>query len=448
MNNKSFFEKANLFLLVFLIITITSCTKDSDTIGLDVQPPSDRLGTNFNDTSQIIAYSVFEESIITTNLSQNVVGYINDPYFGVTQAGLITQFHLPTRDVRFDYNPVLDSVVLLVSYRGFYGDTNSPVNFKVYEVVDDLNPDSSYNQKFNPSIKQKPLNSNPSLYYRSQISTPIDSALPQFRIKLSNRWGQTKIFDKSGQSELVSNDNFVNYFKGLYITADDAIGVGHLVYLGIHESAVSGVYFYYHNDRDTALSFRLLVEKTTCARINRYDHKNYTSAMSQLRNSVTNPDTVLGATQLYLQPGGGINSCLKFPNVREQFKNRRVVINRAELIITNVVPNTKGFYMPSRLTLAKNSGTGSYQFLPDDAITEGDDYFGGIYNSATNDYRFRITRYIQQLVNTTTPDYGLTLFVSGRAIYGNRLIFKGYINGLTSGRLKPLRLELSYTYLD
>jgi hypothetical protein len=170
--------------------------------------------------------------------------------------------------------------------------------------------------------------------------------------------------------------------------------------------------------------------------------------MSQIRNNITNPDTVLGASQLYLHPGGGINSCLKFPNIREQFKNRRVVINRAELIITNVIPNNRGFYMPAKITVAKNSGTGSYLFLPDDAVTEGDVYFGGAYNSSTNEYRFRITRYIQELVNTTTPDYGLTMFISGRAIFGNRLIFTGYRKGLISGRLKPLRLELSYTYLD
>lgn len=450
MNNNPKFVKASCVLLTLLVLTIASCTKEPDSIGLDVQPPSDRLGTNFSDTTEIIAYSVKEDSIVTSGLSQNTVGFIKDPYFGITQAGFATQFHLPTRDVHFDGNPVLDSVVLVISYRGFYGDTNSAVNFKVYELDQDLFADSTYYQFSSFRTKPKPINSNPYTYYQTRISTPImsseDTTMAQFRIKLSTSWGQKKIFDKSGQNEISDNVNLKNYFKGLYITAEDAIGLGHMVYLGINESTVSGIYFYYHTGTVNS-TFRLLVEKT-CARANHFNHNEYNGAISAIQNQVNNNQTSLGANQLYLHPGGGINTYIKFPSVKEQFKGRRVVINRAELVITNVIPNTKGFYVPQKLTLAKNSGTGSYLFTPDDAITEGDDYFGGAFNSATNEYRFRITRYIQEMINSDNPDYGLTVFISGRAVVSNRLIFMGYRKGLVAGRLKPLRLELSYTYLD
>ncbi len=442
-------KTAQLFLLI-IILALNSCTKNEDSIGLDFQPPSDRLGTNFSDSTEISAYSVIEDSIVTSGLSQNVVGWINDPFFGITQAGFATQFHLPSRDVQFSGNPVLDSVVLVISYRGFYGDTNSGVNFKVYELDESLSSSATYHQFFNVNTKQKPLNNNPSLYYQTRISTPIMSATDttnaQFRIKLKTSWGQSKIFDKSGQSELFDNTNFKEYFKGLLITAENSIGAGHMVYLGINKSTVSGIYFYYHTTESNQ-TFRLLVEDD-CVRANKYDHKGYASATVQFRNQVLNHDTTLGAQELYLQPGGGVNAYLKFPSIREQFKDRRVIINRAELVITNMLTNRNGFYCPQKITLAKNSGTGSYQFIPDDAITEGDAYFGGMYNAATNDYRFRITRYIQQLINSETPDYGLTMFISGRSIYGNRLIFSGYNPTITSSKNKPLRLELSYTYLD
>ncbi len=450
MNTYSLLKGSTQLLLLTLMLVITSCTKDPDSIGLDIQPPTDRLGTDFSDSTSITAYSVIEDSIITSGLSQNIVGWINDPYFGVTQAGFATQFHLPSRDVQFSNNPILDSVVLVISYRGFYGDTNSAVNFKVYELDESLSADKTYHQFFDIRTKQKPLNYNPSLYYQTRISTPIisanDTANAQFRIRLSNRWGQNKIFDKSGQSELFDNDNFKNYFKGLLITAENSIGVGHMVYLGINKSTVSGIYFYYHTTESNQ-TFRLLVEDG-CVRANQYDHKNYSGAIPQIKNQVLNGDTSLGEKQLYLHPGGGINTYIKFPSIREQFNGRRVIINRAELVITNTIPNENGFYCPQKITLAKNSGTGTYQFIPDDAITEGEDYFGGIYNASTMEYRFRITRYIQQLINSTTPDYGLTLFISGRAIYANRLIFAGYKRNMVEGRVKPLRLELSYTYLD
>lgn len=450
--NKTILTKPyTLIFSVLISLIMVSCTKEPDTIGLDVQPPSDHLGTNFTDTTQIIAYSMLEDSIVTSSLSQNVVGWVNDPYFGTMSAGFATQFNLPSRDVHFDNNPVLDSVVLVVGYRGFYGDTTSGVNFKVYELSEDIYDDSSYYQNTNYPVYPKPLNYNPSLYYTTQISTPVisptDTTGAQFRIRLSTRWGQTKIFNKSGQSEISSNEQFKAYFKGLFITAEDARGLGHLVYLGINKSTTSGIYFYYHNDNETAQEFRLLVEDD-CARANQYNHRNYSNASVQIRNQVLNHDLSLGANQLYLHPGGGINTYVKFPTVREQFKNRRVVINRAELVITNLIPNMKGFYVPAQITMAANSSTGTYLFLPDDAITEGSDYFGGIYNSSTNEYRFRITRYIQHLINSTDEDYGLTMFISGRAIYGNRLIFAGYHPNISLSKNKPFRLELSYTYLD
>jgi hypothetical protein len=224
-------------------------------------------------------------------------------------------------------------------------------------------------------------------------------------------------------------------------------GLGHMVYLGINKSTTSGIYCYYHTDDMQNQVFRLLVEDD-CLRLNLYDHNNYANANAEIRNQVIFNDTSLGAKQLYLHPGGGINTKIKFPTIREQFKNRRVVINRAELVISNLIPNQKGFYVPVNLTMAKNSSTGTYLFLPDDAITEGSDYFGGAYDIVKNEYRFRITRYIQQLINTNTDDYGLTLFISGRAVYGNRLIFSGHKPSGINSKPRPLRLEISFTYLD
>lgn len=451
MNRHIIFRSLYIVVIFFISVLIISCTKEPDTIGLDVQPPSDRLGTEFTDTTQILAFSVLEDTITTNTLSQNVVGWLNDPFFGKTKASLVTQFNLPSRDVHFDGNPVVDSAVLVISYRGFYGDTTAGVNFKVYEVAENLSADVSYHQNQTIQTYQKALNYYPNQYQTTQVSSPIYSATdtvnPAFRIRLNTNWARQKFIDKSGDPEIASNDNFKSYFKGLMITADDARGLGHLAYLGINKSTTSGVYIYYHTNDTVSQTFRLLVEDD-CVRANLYDHANYYGANSQIRNQVVFKDSSLGMNQLYLHPGGGINTKIKFPTVREQFKNRRVVINRAELVITNLVPNQKGFYVPLRLTIAKNSSTGTYQFIPDDAITEGEDYFGGVFNQSTNEYRFRITRYIQQLINSTTDDYGLTLFISGRAVVGNRLIFAGNKPNILTSRAKPLRLEVSFTYLD
>ncbi len=445
------FIKNRLFVIQILILTILiySCNKEPDLLGSDIQPPSDKLNLSFTDSVAIIAYSVKEDTINTNGLSQNVIGWLNDPIFGKIQAGIATQLNLSSRSVSFGTDAQVDSVVLVIAFRGFYGDTNAAVNFKVYEINEDLNVNNSYNQNHTLNYFSKPLNNNPNEYITSRINTVqfsnSDTVLPAFRIRLTNEWAKRKIIDKSGSPEIDNNDNFKAYCKGIYITAENAYKLGHLLYLGINKSIKSGIFVYYHNSTGVKDPFQLIVEDD-CARINLYNHFNYTGAVSDLQNQI-NGNTLLGAEKIYLQPLGGINAKIYFPNIKNRFNRRRVVINKAELVIKNLIPNYRTLYVPAKLTLAKNTSTGSYQYLPDDALIQGESYFGGQYNNTKNEYRFRITRYIQQLIDSNNDDYGITLFVSGRSVVANRLVLGGY-NPTIISKNDRLRLELSYTFLD
>lgn len=450
MNSINIFIKTVLFSLL-ITFTISSCNKEADIIGSDIQPPSEVLNLQFTDSVDIYAYSILEDTIVSSNVYQDVVGFLNDPVFGKFKSGFATQLHLPSRSVNFGENAVVDSVVLVVAYKGFYGDTNSAVNFKVYEIDEDLIKDSSYNQNYNLKYISKPLNEEPNLYQTSEINkikiTQQDTTFPAFRIKLSSSWAQKRIFSKSGSWELENNINFKIYFKGLYIVAEDAYKLGHLLYLGINQSAKSGVFIYYHNSTGVKEPFQLKVENE-CSRINLYNHFNHSTSNIEIINQVVNKDTLLGKEKLYLKPCGGYNVKICFPNIKNRFNRRRVVINKAELIISNLITNYNTMYPPAKLTLAKNTATiGSYQFLPDDALFNGDQYFGGSYDLNKHQYRFRITRYIQKLIDSNEEDNGITLFISSRSALGNRLLFGGY-NPSQISKDKKLKLELSYTFLD
>jgi hypothetical protein len=70
-------------------------------------------------------------------------------------------------------------------------------------------------------------------------------------------------------------------------------------------------------------------------------------------------------------------------------------------------------------------------------------YFGGKYDASTKEYRFRITKYIQQLVQDSLINNNeINLVVNGAGIRANRLTFYGTNPDDFS---KRLRLELSYT---
>src|SRR5690554_7182021 len=97
-------------------------------IGLEIQPPSDRLNAFFTDSASVFAYTQLDDSIRTDNLSLNVVGYLNDRLMGKTQAGVAFEIIPSSRNVKFGEEVVVDSAFLTIAYKGFYGDSTLGVS--------------------------------------------------------------------------------------------------------------------------------------------------------------------------------------------------------------------------------------------------------------------------------------------------------------------------------
>ena len=77
---------------------------------------------------------------------------------------------------------------------------------------------------------------------------------------------------------------------------------------------------------------------------------------------------------------------------------------------------------PGQLILFKYDENGDVQFTNDQQ--EGDNYFGGSFNETSNTYEFRITLYVQSVLNGT-PDYGLVLYPSGKSVNANQVTLYG-----------------------
>ncbi|MCL1866985.1 MAG: DUF4270 domain-containing protein, partial [Oscillospiraceae bacterium] len=82
---------------------------------------------------------------------------------------------------------------------------------------------------------------------------------------------------------------------------------------------------------------------------------------------------------LYVQCMGGVKTKISFPHIKE-FKNRNVVINKAELVITNIGEDINLFPQPNNLNLYKLNTEGEPQALQDAGTT----YWGGNYNEKNN----------------------------------------------------------------
>lgn len=437
-----------LFLFLGSSILFFSCNKESDLIGLNIQPPSDLLNALFFDSTSVIAFSVFEDSLRTDELSQNVLGYLNDFTMGSTQAGFGFQIVPSSRNVKFGTNPELDSAFLMIGYRGYLGDTNNMVDLRLYEIDQDLYLDSNYYSYSNINCIEKNLIEGKSyVIHRPGTTTIVNNVatLPNLKIPISKKWIMNRIFSKSDQPELSDNTSFINYMKGLYLTAIRSDRKGNMVSLDL-KSTVSGLVLYYHNDEADSLKYTFVVNDK-CARVSNFNHFGFANASSHFRNQLFNNDTISGNEMVYLKPLAGTNVRIKFPYLKQSFLNKRVVINKAELVLTSLIDDYGSYYVPPKLLLSKNKSDGGSAYLPDDAVYQGEAYFGGDFNTTTKEYRFRITKYVQQLLSSTEPDYGLTLFVSGRAVRANSVVIVGN-NPPTSSVSKRLRLEITYSLLN
>ena len=442
-------KASSLLTGLFLLLTVLSCKEDPYEIGIDILPPNDTLSAYQTDTVTVIAYTVLQDSIRTDEFSYGLLGAIMDPVFGKTTSSMYTQLRLSTEGVTFGENPVLDSLVLVLYYQGYYGDTNTLEHVKVWELSQDLIKDSTYYSTETAATYSILLADQ---YYKPR---PTDSVLvsgslasPQLRINLSNKTNYlgNKILS-APQTALNTNDEFLKFFKGLAIQAFPVDKGGSFIQFTT-SNLYSRLSVYYHNtDQGDSLQFDLVIDAST-ARFTAFDHFGYADASPAFRQQVLNGDTSLGADQLFVQPMGGTQLKVRMPYIRSLVKNGKIAISNAQLVFENPDRDTT-LAPPEGLSLYLLDSAGSYGFVPDQA--EGTSYFGGVYNTDTRTYSFRLTQYIQGLLtgDTTKNPY---IYISAvnplkNTVYTDRVVLNGtspFDPSRFSGRLK---LKLIFTKL-
>jgi len=444
--NKAFklksLKNTYFFLIFFLIISLSSCYKPAGQIGDQIQPDQSKLKVFYSDTTTVYAYSVAEDSVRSDELSRNELGSIVDPVFGETKASFYTQFVLSSLEQDFGTNPVMDSLFLYLYYDGgFYGDTATQLTAHVYKMTEDIFIDTVYYSNINKSYDPTDY-ANYSFYPKPYDSIVVegDTLPPILRINLSENPALGEYLLSAQSTDLASNEAFQNYFKGLYVTCDQVSSNGSILYFNLL-TTLSRIIIHYHNDEEDSLFYNYLI-MGGAARVNKYEH-NFSNASAAFKQQVVDGDTALGAQQYYIQGIGGVKSVIRFPNIYEWSKLGNVAVNEAKLILGGA-ENPPYDGAPSRVIVVQIKEDGSYNVLQDN-IELGDN-FGGIYKSSVNEYQFRVTQYIQDLIsNPDEPNYGLYLFVYGSSINPQRFIFTG--NDPVSDTISKIRLEMVYTDL-
>ena len=432
-----------LSIFVFLILSISSCYKPAGEIGAVIQPQNSLLDVSWTDTAMVYAYSVPDDTVRTDGLSTTLLGSMMDPTFGLTTAGFYSQFMLENAGHRFGDNPQVDSLVLQIRYTGdSYGDTTTYQTLSVYQMEESIYLDSTYTSDINiPVFPTDYANFTYRPKPHDSIVVGEDTVSAALRINLTNVSPDLANYLINIDTTLMdSNDLFIDYFKGLYVTAAPASSGGALVNFDLFSNRTV-LQLYYSNDEEDSLRFEYPISVIT-QYASKYEH-DFTTGSPDFVQQVVQEDTTLGSNKFYVQGTAGVASVIKFPNMSSWRDLGAIAFNEAKLVLPGNSADTL-FEPPIKLALAVIEDDGTYGYLPDDGGS--DLYFGGEYKASTRSYTFRITRYLQSLIDDpTASNNGLYLIVRGGSIYPNRFVFNGHE---PESDTTKLHLEITYTDLD
>jgi len=395
-----------LVLPLLIIFTLISCEKEPGEIGLNLVSNND-LPIVFSDTTTIWAQSERIDSVRTDEGSSSLIGSFYDPWFGVTTASLYTQVRLSLSAPDYGSNPVCDSVVFSLVYNDCYGDTSQTQTLYIHRLEDAILPDSVYYSTYNLAYNPEPLTT------IDVLPSPSDSVVvdeekqaPQLRIPLDPALGDEIL--NASDDQLIDNDAFTDFFKGLYITTDKQTIPGEGCIMIFNQMTdLSRFIIYYHNDENDSLSSNFNINTTSVGHFNNFEHYGYQEADPLVKAQIFNEDTSGMHSNIFLQEMGGVRVKIRFPYLKNYINDGQFSVNEAQLIIKNK-GDEDSYPLPSSLVIKKvEDSTGYYYYLPDASESSG--YYDGSYS--TGQYRFRITRYIQRLLLEKEYDSCLVLMM-------------------------------------
>jgi hypothetical protein len=463
--------------VLFVIIGLASCQEDFSTLTTDVidQPVNSKL----DDSKAIVSYSRKLLPVETNNLIAYQLGIYNDATFGKSTVNLQAQVTLSEINPDFGDNVILDSVVLYIPYAAsatiedgvttfeldsVYG--NSPVDVTIYEsnyFLRDFDPASNFDD--------------PQLYYSNQANTfenflgmalaeeedfvPSNEEIvffedddekeirinPGFRVLLPNKFFQEKVFDQEGMAVLLNNNNFREFFRGVYFDVQSNTDDGNLFLFDIDDANIT---LHYTRDReDTDDDAGDDGDEDTIAdeyvlefgAINVNVFKNHLTP--SISASLFNPDINNGEETLFVRGGDGIITVVELfdktdiksiedgvlvdgeNGVSDELDALRIeewLINEANLIFYVDKDNVQGGDTEPERLFIYNIETGAVlaDYALDltggsvaiDAYTE---HMGRLQRGSDDNgdfYKLRITTHLSHVINRDSTNVPLAVMVS------------------------------------
>lgn len=454
------------YIIIFSIVlmSVIACEKDFENIGVGLV--DNDLFVPKQATFEVVSYNKNVDSSRIFSNNPHLLGVTKDKNFGLLKASIVAQVNLAT--INFTENMSIDAVILDIPYYSTALESNSDgtPNFQLDSIIgnqdlefdlkvyrnntylnslDPENPelskkyysDETYSKgellyatsEFKPNkndtvyiVERKFLDGDPSTVDDRDTIKPATVA-PSIKIPLDTTFFRTHFIDQQNSGAFDSNDNFINYFRGLIIEADGADGS--LMTLAMSNATMT---FYYSNivltdesestgdlngDGDTDDTDVPIKTKQTAIfslsglKTGIYTRDYALAEDSNISNYLSDPDTINGEDKLFVQGAAGSVAVVDLlkgigEEQLEEIRSENWLINDASL--TFYVENEADTIIPYKLYLYNYDE--HTQIL--DAMTEFQlNQFNGVLEKTEDNnplkYKFTITDYISEVLKSDDP---------------------------------------------
>jgi hypothetical protein len=425
------FEALSLVGAIFILsLIITGCKKGDDSLGKNLLPGSSVVySRNYYEAGTIRSFTYFDDKIRVDHPTYNFIGSFNDPLFGRTDGGFAAQYRLAANP-DYDKTATLDSLILRLTYKQLYGDTLTKQTLNVYELNGDLDYDAKYLSSFNLKSLANPksLGSVSFIPRFKTDSAKTDTTIQYIRLMLNPELGNRLL--KMDSLQMISNEEFLKYFKGLYIEPTTVSKKGTLIGLTV---AGSGMGLYYHTATKDSLFFSYNVTSNS-ANVAAFAHDYQKSPFIPHMNQ-----NIIQDSLIYLQPTGGTKVRVDIPSMNKWKDSTQYVVSKASVVfhVDTLATDFRRYELPTRLYLKYMDASGVETFPKDSQLSAV--YYDGTYDATTATYTFNITRHVDQIISGEVLTTSFYLVHANRNGSASRVVLKG---GNSS---QPIELNIKYT---
>lgn len=388
--------KSALTVLAISLITM-ACNEDVTDLGSAIQPAGDRIEV-YAATIPLTTENVFIGSIYSRPDSFLLGSFYDHAKFGTTNGDILAQVKQPINHTYPpEYSP--DSVKLFLYYKRWFGDRLSPMNIKVYEMNKGT---FNYSQLYKTDINLADY-TDKSILLGEKTFTAVDATSERdstyIGIKLSNDFLQR--FSSIDPKTYNSNQEFLDQFKGFYITTD--FGSGTMLYV---TSIIMEYYYSYTYTTPGILQTDSIVTVKTVVpfpandevrQINRIEHPDYEEVKEKLNQNIEFN---------YICSPGKVYTRVNIPlaHIKEKMNvgDKKLVINSGLLKVDITDLNYADYPLPmvSNMLLVKESEADEFfrrRKLPSDTLAIRTSYLGKA-NEETNEIEYYYSFDIAKLV--------------------------------------------------